>query len=118
MKKLSVPELKAYFKQEFIKRWTPSIDQNIVIAEIAIDTQYSFTYVKKLLQPLSEVKKAKQFVAGEILKLLDNINPSRLLTEYNLGYVYCKLDEMELNEIITDPILIVHIEKILSDEDL
>ena len=119
MKNQRTKEIENHFIQEFLRKWNPTLKVDTVIAEIAIEAKYSLSYVKKALQPIGKLKMAKQYVVGEILELLeDNVSEWRLHNEYPLNHIYLTLAPMDNNEIITDPMMCVHIEKILRDEDL
>ena len=119
IRKIMPEERSERFRAEFIRRWTPDLDSDIVIAEIAVDSGYSFSYVKKMLQPISELKKQKQYVVGEVLEILENNIPmDRLLNDHPVSALYCSLANIDNDQIITDPIMIVKIQKIFADEDL
>lgn len=119
MKNQRTKEIENHFIQEFLRKWNPTLKVDTVIAEIAIETKYSLSYVKKALQPIGKLKQMKQYVVGEILELLtENVEEDRLHGKYPLNYVFLNLAEMDRDDIITDPMMCVHIEKILADEDL
>jgi len=119
MEKLTKEETVGYFKQQFLNRWNPTLKVDTVIAEIAIEHKYSFSYVRKLLQPISELKSVKAYIVGEILELMErNIKDDRLMFEYPLNHIYSTLAPAEDDQVITDPIMCVLIEKMLNDENL
>ena len=90
--KLTKAELRAYVRQEFMKRWTPSRDTETVYAEIAVDTKYSISYIRKLCVPVNDLKNSKQYVVGEVLELLEEkFTDDQRYNEYPINFLWQKL---------------------------
>lgn len=109
-------ENRAMARSMFIEKWKPGITSDRVFAEIAAATGYSISYIRKLTYPIRELKSVKQFIVGEVIDALEKgYDDDELFNEYPLNYVYGKLANIDDESFITDPVLIIHIEKLLAN---
>lgn len=112
----SYTENRAMARSMFVGKLKDGKSTRRIFAEIAAETGFSYSYVAKLCYPVKELKNANQWVVGEVLEALHRgYSEDVLHNKYPVNHIYRQLLDTDKESYISDPVLIVQLEKVLSD---